>query len=331
MNAGREATVIRPARTRQGRLRIALVRDYGIVAGFVVLFGTLALASDVFLTRANLTNLAFQAAPVGIVAIGGTLVFIAGGFDLSVGAIAGIAGIIAAKAFLADLGLGPALILGGLAGLAFGIGNGVLVTLLRVNAFIATLASSIIVRGLAIAITGGFLVTVPAERFASPGLGQAWGIPYPVFSWVGFALLCGFLLSRTTFGRYAYAVGGNPEAARLSGVRGDLIRGATFAVSGLSAGIAGVLLASMVQTAQADAAPGITFDAITAVVLGGTSILGGEGAIWRSVLGAFFLQMIGNGFNLLNVQVVYQQVFKGAILVAAVALDAWARHARGAS
>jgi ribose transport system permease protein len=123
-------------------------------------------------------------------------------------------------------------------------------------------------------------------------------------------------------------VGGNPEAARLSGVRVDLIRGATFAISGLSAGIAGVLLASMVQTAQADAAPGITFAAITAVVLGGTSILGGEGAIWRSVLGAFFLQMIGNGFNLLNVQVVYQQVFKGAILVAAVAIDAWARHAR---
>jgi ribose transport system permease protein len=306
-----------------------LLRDYGILAGFAALFVTLALTSDVFLTGTNLTNLAFQAALVGIVAVGSTFVFIAGGFDLSVGAIAGFAGIVAANAFLADLGLGVALILGALSGLVIGIGNGVLVTILRVNAFIATLASSIIVRGLAIAITGGFLVSVPAERFAVPGLGQAWGVPYPVFAWAGFALLCGFLLSRTTFGRYVYAVGGNPEAARLSGVRVDLVRAATFAISGLSAGIAGVLLASMVQTAQADAAPGITFAAITAVVLGGTSILGGEGAIWRSVLGAFFLQMIGNGFNLLNVQVVYQQVFKGAILVAAVAIDAWARHARG--
>jgi ribose transport system permease protein len=310
-------------------VRISVIRDYGIVIAFLALFVTLSLASDVFLTRENMTNLAFQAAPIGIMACGGTLVFIAGGFDLSVGAISAFAGIIAAKAYSqTGLGLWPSLILGALTGLGFGIGNGVLVNVARVNAFIATLASSIIIRGLAIAVTGGFLVSIENEEFLKLGLGTAWDINYPIFVWIGFALFCGFLLWRTRFGRYVYAAGGNAEAARLSGVRVGLVRGITFAISGLSAGIAGVILVSEVSTAQADANPGIEFDAITAIVLGGTSILGGEGAIWRTVLGAFFLQMINNGFNLLNVTPVYQQVFKGAILLAAVSLDAWARRSR---
>jgi len=330
VSTNRESTAVAPPiRGLTRRQRIAVVRDYGVVIAFLGLFATLSIASGVFMSKANLTNLAFQAAPIGIMAIGGTLVFIAGGFDLSVGAVSAFAGIIAAKAFIGTgLGLGLALTLGALTGLGFGIGNGLLVTVGRVNAFIATLATAIIIRGVAIAITGGFLVSVPDERFTILGLGVTGGINHPIFVWLGFALLCGFLLSRTTFGRYVYAVGGNPEAARLSGVRLGLIRAATFALSGLSGGIAGVILASEVQTAQADANPGIEFDAITAIVLGGTSILGGEGAVWRSVLGAFFLQMIGNGFNLLNVQVVYQQVFKGVILATAVALDAWGRQTR---
>lgn len=316
-----------PRRSRL--LKLSAVRDYGIVIAFIALFVTLSLASDVFLTRDNLVNLAFQAAPVGIMACGGALVFIAGGFDLSVGVISSFAGVIAAKAFTGTgLGLWPSIALGALVGLGFGVGNGLLVTLARINPFIATLGSSIIIRGLGIAVTGGFLVSVDSEEWAKVGLGEAWGINYPIFVWIGFALFCGFLLWRTSFGRYVYAAGGNAEAARLAGVPVGIVRATTFAISGLSAGIAGVILASEVGTAQADANPLIEFDVITAVVLGGVSILGGEGAIWRAVLGAFFLQMISNGFNLLNVQPVYQQVFKGSILLAAVALDAWARRTR---
>jgi ribose transport system permease protein len=267
-------------RQRISLVRLSAVRDYGIVVAFVALFITLSLASDVFLTKDNLLNLAFQAAPIGIMACGGTLVFIAGGFDLSVGVISSFAGVIAAKAFVGTgLGLWPSFILGALVGLGCGIGNGILVTVARVNAFIATLGSSIIIRGLGVAVTGGFLVSVESDRFATLGLGTKWGINYPIFVWLGFALFCGFLLWRTAFGRYVYAAGGNAEAARLSGVRVGLVRGATFAISGLSGGIAGVILASEVGTAQADANPGIEFDVITAVVLGGTSILGGEGAI----------------------------------------------------
>jgi ribose transport system permease protein len=311
------------------RINIAVIRDYGVVVAFVALFITLSVSSNAFLTWSNLKNLAFQTAPLGIIAIGGTFVFIAGGFDLSVGAISGFAAIIAGKLFLAGgLGLWPSLILGMLVGLGCGIGNGLLVTVGRVNAFIATLATSIIIYGFAQVTTGGNLVSVQSTQFSTLGLGNALGINYPVFIWLAFALVGGFLLSRTTFGRYAYAAGGNAEAARLAGVRVNIIRAATFAISGLAAGIAGVILFSEVGTAQWNANSGIEFDSITAIVLGGTSLLGGEGAIWRTVLGAFFLQMIGNGFDLLGTTPQWQYVIKGMILAAAVSLDAWARRSR---
>ena len=301
------------------RSSLPILRDYGIVVAFVALFVTLSIASDVFLTKDNMINLAFQAAPVGIMACGGALVFIAGGFDLSVGAVASFSAVIAGKVFVAGgPPLWPAFILGALTGLGFGIGNGLLVTVARVNAFIATLASSIIVYGLAVAVTGGFLISIDD---ASPGVrsvwASVWGINYPIFVWLGFALFCGFLLSRTTFGRYVYAVGGNAEAARLSGVRVGVVRTATFAISGLSgaASPASSWSPRSGPRRRTRETPAYTFDAITAVVLGGVSILGGEGAIWRAVLGAFFLQMIGNGFNLLNVKPEYQSVFKGSILI----------------
>jgi ribose transport system permease protein len=316
----------RPARPAP----IAVIRDYGIVVAFVALFITLSIASSSFLTWDNMVNLAFQAAPIGIMACGGALVFIARGFDLSVGAIAAFSAVIAGKLFT-DSGLPVwlSLVLGMLTGLGLGIGNGLLVTVARVNAFIATLASSIIVYGISVAVTGGFLITIEDPGWTKLGLGTVWDINYPIFVWIGFALLCGFLLARTTFGRYVYAVGGNDEAARLSGIRVGVVRAATFAISGLAGGIAGVILTSQVGTAQADMDnTALTFDAITAVVLGGVSILGGEGAIWRAVFGAFFLQMIGNGFNLLDLRPEYQSMLKGAILILAVSLDAWARRRR---
>lgn len=330
MSAADAKAAVQAAAGPLRRLDLSIVRSYGIVVAFAALFVTLSASSDVFLTKDNLLNLAFQAAPIGILACGGALVFIAGGFDLSVGAIASFSAVIAGKAFVAGgVPLWPALILGALTGFGFGVVNGILVTVGRVNAFIATLATNFIVYGIAVAVTGGFLVSISSDSWATLGLGSAGTINYPIFVWLGFALFCGFLLSRTALGRYIYAAGGNAEAARLSGVRVGLVKASTFAVSGLSAGIAGVILASEVGTAQADADNlGNTFNAITAVVLGGISILGGEGAIWRAVLGAFFLQMLGNGFNLLNVQPVYQSVFKGVILLAAVSLDAWARRTR---
>jgi ribose transport system permease protein len=328
--ATREITAVEQQALRMFRaVNLGAVRDYGVVIAFVALFATLSITSDVFFTWSNMKNLAFQTAPLGIIAAGGTLVFIGGGFDLSVAAVSGFAAIISGKVFLASgIGVWGAMIVGALVGLGCGIGNGLLITLGRVNAFIATLATSIIIYGFAQVVTNGNLVSVDAERFATLGLGSVWGVNYPIFVWAAFALVCGFLLSRTTFGRYVYAVGGNAEAARLSGVRVNVVRTITFAISGLSAGIAGVILFSEVQTVQWNANSGIEFDAITAIVLGGTSLFGGEGAIWRAVLGAFFLQMIGNGFDLLGITPQWQYVIKGMILAGAVSLDAWARRRR---
>ena len=328
--ATREVTV---PRTEVGsprrRVNVAVVRDYGVVIAFAALFVTLSITSGAFLTWSNLKNLAFQSAPLGIIAIGGTFVFIAGGFDLSVGASSGFAAIIAGKLFLSTgIGVWPSMAIGALVGLGCGVGNGLLVTVGRVNAFIATLATSIIIYGFAQVITGGNLVSVDANSWSTLGLGNFLGIGYPVYVWLVFALVGGFLLSRTMFGRYTYAVGGNREAARLAGVRVDIVRATTFAFSGLAAGVAGVILFSEVGTAQWNANSGIEFDSITAIVLGGTSLLGGEGAIWRTVLGAFFLQMIGNGFDLLGTTPQWQYVIKGLILAAAVSLDAWARRSR---
>jgi len=317
-----------PARERR-RINVAVVRDYGVVIAFVALFVVLSLTSSAFFTWSNIKNLAFQTAPLGIIAIGGTFVFIAGGFDLSVGAVSGFGAIIAGKVFLhTGLGVWPSMIVGVLVGLGCGVGNGLLVTLGRVNAFIATLATSIIIYGLGQVVTGGNLVSVDANSWSTLGLNSVFGIGIPVFIWLGFALVAGFLMSRTMFGRYVYAAGGNAEAARLAGVRVNVIRAITFAISGVAAGVAGVILFSEVGTAQWNANQGIEFDSITAIVLGGTSLLGGEGAIWRTVLGAFFLQMIGNGFDLLGTTPQWQYVIKGLILAAAVSLDAWARRSR---
>jgi ribose transport system permease protein len=147
------------------------------------------------------------------------------------------------------------------------------------------------------------------------------GAKYSVWVFAAFFCITAFLLARTTFGRAVYAVGGNPEAARLSGIRVGLVRGACFALSGLAAGIAGVLAASRTSSAQADLGSGLELAAIAAAVVGGTSIMGGEGAVWRGVLGVLTLALIGNGFDLLNIDTTYQMIVQGALILIAVAAD----------
>jgi ribose transport system permease protein len=316
---------LRRITTTLPRPRVSVLRDYGIVVSFIALFVTLSIASPVFFTRVNLLNVVDQSAAVGLIACGGTLVIIAGGFDLSVGAIYAISGVVAAEA-VPHVGVWPAIGLGALAGAGFGLVNGLLTTVGRINPIITTLATALMIRGLAVAITGGFLVRVDDPAYAILGSNQLGGVRYTTYLFVGFAIAAAVLLSRTTLGRAIYASGGNAEAARLSGIRVGVVRASTFVISGLSAGLAGVMISSRVSTGQADTGVGIELTAIAAVVIGGTSILGGEGAIWRSVLGVLLLTLIGNGFNLLNVNPTYQQIFQGAIILSAVAIDAWSRR-----
>jgi ribose transport system permease protein len=243
-----------------------------------------------------------------------------------VGASFAVSGVVAAliAKHTGDSTLG--IIAGVAAGAGFGLFNALLITLGRINAFVATLASSIMFRGLGLLLTTGMIVSVPMIGFQSIGQDKLLGAKYSIWLLAAFVAFTWFLLARTSFGRYVYAVGGNPEAARLSGIRVEVIRGATFVISGLSAGLAGVIVASRVGGAQADAGVGLELSAIAAAVIGGTSIVGGEGAIWRTVMGVLLLGMITNGSNLLNINPTYQQILQGAIIVTAVSVDAWARR-----
>jgi ribose transport system permease protein len=296
------------------------VRDYGIVVAFVTLFVVLSVWSSNFLTRGNLSNILDQWAAIGLLAVGETICIVAGVFDLSVGSMVSVTGVVACKVALSTtpwLGL----LAGVLCGLGLGIANGIVIHFTRINSFIGTLATSIVFAGAAILITGGNIVTVDAASFGKIGQNEAFGIKYTGWTLIVFTILAAILLARTTFGRYVYAVGGNSEAARLSGIRVDVIRGACFAFSGLAAGLAGMLLASRTQSAQADLGAGMELTAISAAVVGGTSILGGDGAVWRGFLGVMLLAIIGNGFNLLNIDTTYQQIVQGGLILVAVAAD----------
>jgi ribose transport system permease protein len=296
------------------------VRDYGIVLSFLVLFLGLALATDKFLTRQNLLNILDQSAPVGIITCAATLCIIAGVFDLSAGAVFAVAAVTACNIALVA-GTTAGIVAGILTGGLLGGLNAVLVHYIRINSFIATLASSIVFRGLAIIVTGGNIVTVTDERFAILGTATLLGAKYTVWVYGAVVAVTWILLARSVPGRYVYAVGGNAEAANLSGIRVDLIRGMTFIISGLCAGIAGVLAASRTSSAQPSMGLGLELSAIAAAVVGGTSIAGGEGAIWRGVLGVLILAMIGNGFNLLGINTTYQQVVQGLLILIAVGTD----------
>jgi ribose transport system permease protein len=301
------------------------LRDYGIVYAFLALFIALSFASNSFLKFQNISNILDQWSAIGLLACGETICIIAGVFDLSVGAIVSVSGVVACKvanSTTPTLGL----VAGVATGLGLGIVNGIVIDRTRINSFIGTLATSIVYSGLAIIITGGLIQTVLDPSFGRLGQDDFFGITYTGWVWIIFALVSGFVLSRTVFGRYVYAVGGNSEAARLSGVRVGVTRGSCFAISGLAAGLAGVLLASRTQSAAANLGSGMELTAISAAVVGGTSILGGEGAIWRAVLGTLLLAIIGNGFNLLNIDTTYQQIVQGGLILLAVAADQLARR-----
>jgi ribose transport system permease protein len=314
-----------PTLGRRGGSALAIVRDYGIIVAFVALFLALSFWSDVFFTQANLSNLLDQWSAIGIIAIGSTILLISGGFDLSIDAVFAVSGIVAALiANHTSVELG--LVAGAAIGLGFGICNGILTTVLKINPFVATIASSVMIKGIAFVLTGGFIVVVADTKFNSLGRGSIGTLTYGALIFLGAALIGTIVLTRTSFGGYVFAAGGNPEAARRAGVRVGGVRTAAYALSGLSAGIAGVLVASRTGTGQVDLRSGVTFEAITAIVVGGTSIYGGQGAIWRTVLGVLFLGMIGNGFNLLNIDPTYQQILEGGIIVTAVAVDAWAKR-----
>ena len=301
-------------------VRSVNLRDYGIVVAFLALFIGLTFSTNTFFTQNNFANILDQWAALGLLAIGETICIIAGVFDLSTGAMVSVTAVVACKVAL-SVSPTMGLVAGVATGLGLGIANGIVIHLTRINSFIGTLAMAIVYAGVAILITGGNIVTVTDSSFGAIGQDMGLGIKYTGWTFIAFTVFAALLLARTTFGRYVYAVGGNAEASRLSGIRVDVIRGACFALSGLAAGLAGMLLASRTQSAQANLGAGMELTAISAAVVGGTSILGGDGAVWRGFLGIMLLAIIGNGFNLLNINTTYQQIVYGGLILIAVAAD----------
>jgi ribose transport system permease protein len=226
-------------------------------------------------------------------------------------------------------GLAGGVIAGLALGLVAGLANGIVVTVLRINALIATLAMSFVLAGAAALITGGNLLVL----FDYPELGaitrsNILGIRSSIWIAVVLVVIFGIVLARSVVGRYMYAVGGNPEAARLAGVPVRRVRLLTFALSGLAAGVGGVMLTSRTLGAQASSGQDLAFTVLAGIVVGGTSIAGGEGAVWRTVVGVLFIALIGNGFNLLTLDPLYRQVALGLIILIAVALDSAIRYGR---
>ena len=317
-------TVPVEAETRPLHKRIDL-KDFGILGGLLAIILYLSLSTSTFLTGQNIVNLLDQAVVIGLLAVGATLCIVSGVFDLSSSATLAVAAI-AGVYFTSQFGVGVGFMLALLVGALLGAFTGTMIVATRVNSFIGSLAISIIYRGLAVVLTGGMILAVPAEHlgsfrvWATPVFG---GISGGTILFAVAALVLGFVLWGTTFGRRIYAVGGNEEAARLSGVRTPLIHISVFAINGVCAAAAGMVLASRAGSAQPSLGTGMELTAIAAVVIGGTSILGGAGAVWRTVVGVIILTVIGNGFNLLRWDTTYQQVVTGALILIAVAADAW--------
>lgn len=305
---------------------LASWRTLGIVIPFVALFITLSIASGPFLTKINLVNILGQQASALVIGAGSTLVLISGGIDLSVGATYALAAVVAGEVDQhnpALLALFVALVLGA------GIGaiNGVLSTTFKINSLIGTLAMSFIVTGTAEKITGGNLVDITDQGFKNIAYTMFLTIPSAVWIAVIVVILLSVLLSRTVAGRYIYASGGSSEASRLAGLPVNGVRVMAFVISGVCAALGGCIDTARIFNAQAtQGGSALTFTVLAGVVVGGTSILGGEGAIWRTVVGVLFIALIGNGFDLLGVDPLVQQIILGLILLLAVGLDAVTRR-----
>jgi ribose transport system permease protein len=281
-----------------------------------------ALLTDRFLTPLNLTNILVQSSIMAVIAIGMTLVIIGGGFDLSVGSTVALAGCIAAMVMV-KFGLAAGVIAGVASGLAVGLLNGIVVAALGVNPFITTLGTMVLVRGVVFLITGGAPVGDEGlpPVFVAFGSGRFIGIHYLVWVPAILLLISSWMMRVTPYGRRIYATGGNREAAYLSGIPVHRVIASTYTWCGFFAGVAGVMLAARLQSGQPTAGEFYELTAIAAVVLGGASLQGGEGTLYKSIIGVFIMIVLGNGLNLLNVDSYWQRVAVGGVIIAAAAAD----------
>ncbi|MCX6150932.1 MAG: ribose ABC transporter permease [Ignavibacteriales bacterium] len=306
---------------------LKVLSDYGIGLALVVEIILFSQLSQYFFTADNLLNVSLQTSITAIIAVGMTFVILTGGIDLSVGSLVALAGIVATTIIKLNISASPLLLLAGalivalLFGFLSGASAGLFITKFKVTPFIITLALMTIWRGAAFVYTDGRPVWGLPELFSVLGGGRFIGIPIPSIIMIIIFVIAHIVLTKTRFGRYVYAVGGNAEAARLVGIKTNNILIAVYSICGVLSALSGILLASRMNSGQPNAGMMYELDVIAAVVVGGTSLNGGRGTILGTFFGAMLIAILRNGLNLLNVNSYVQQVIVGVVILLAVLMD----------
>jgi len=306
---------------------LSFLKKYGIYLVLALLIVVFSFSSDTFLSAQNLMNVLRQVSMMGIVAVGISFVLIAGGIDLSVGSQISLVNILGAW-LMVNAGVQPiaavAILL--VSATLVGLLNGLLTIRMNIHPLMVTLATMTILAGLSKMISGGLSIYGFPSSFSVIGQGYVGAVPVPVIIFVVVSFIGSFILNKTVFGRYVYAIGGNEEASRLSGIPTNRVKLMIFSICGFFTGIAGIVMLSRMNSGQPNAGAGFEFDVLTAVVLGGVSIMGGEGKISGVIAGVLIIGILSNGLILLNVGDYYQSMIKGVVLLGAIGLDGLQRR-----
>lgn len=311
----------------------AFLRKYAIVLilGFMIL--AMSLASDAFLKPNNLLNVVRQISVIGLLGMGVTMAIISTGIDLSSGSVLALAAVVAASLAqrpdwasamwpqLAGLPLIVPILAGLLVGAACGWFSGFLISSFRIPPFIATLGMMTAARGFALLYSDGRPISSLTDSYNFIGQGRVMGLPFPIIILAVMAIITSVILNNTKFGRYIYAIGGNEQAARISGIKIGRVKIGIYAYAGMLSGLAGVVLSSRISSGQPGLGTGYELDAIASAVIGGTSFSGGIGTIWGTLVGALIIGVLNNGLDLIGVSAYWQQIVKGGIIVVAIIID----------
>jgi ribose transport system permease protein len=298
-----------------------IMRSYGIVIAFLIICILMTILSPVFLTVTNLLNVVRQTSIFGVMAIGMTFVILTGGIDLSVGSMLAVAGAISAGMLKGGAGVVPVVLLALVIGMGCGLANGLFITLGRIAPFVVTLGMMSIARSLTLIYTKGYPISGFTGPFRFIGGGDIVSIPFPIIVFLLTVVVAWLILTQTRLGRYTYAIGGNEETVKLSGINSDFYKTIVYVISGITAAVSALILTSRLNSAEPVAGQGYELDVIAAVVIGGTSLNGGRGSVWGTLIGALLIGVINNGMNLLGISPYFQLLVKGLIIIGAVLLD----------
>jgi putative xylitol transport system permease protein len=307
--------------TKTGVKITEIIKAYGILIAFVLIVILMSVLSPAFMTWINVLNVVRQSSIIGIMAVGVTFVILTGGIDLSVGSVLSVAGMIAAGTLQSGGSTLSAVLVGLGVGIACGLFNGLFVTVGRITPFVVTLGMMSIARGITLIYSNGYPISGFEPSFRFIGGGSIFGMPFPIILFIFSVAFAWFILRYTRLGRYTYAIGGNEETVNLSGINVRFYKTIVYMISGATAGISALILTSRLNSAGPTAGLTYELDVIASVVIGGTSLSGGRGSVWGTLIGALLIAIINNGMNLLGISPYFQQLVKGIIIISAVLID----------